>query len=224
MTFLELCKRVRLEAGISGVGPVTVVNQSGEMGRIVAWANNAYEMLQLKRPNWNWLRAEFSFNTTAGQYAYTALQAGITERFSQWDVGTIKSFRTSVGVSNEFELGELLYSRFRSVYMTGPQPEGTPICFSLSPDQKLLLGPVPDGVFTVSGQYWKTPQALTVDADIPEIPEQFHMLIVWMALESYGLYESAGEVIARAQKNTSFYMGRLELNQLPDVQMAEPLI
>lgn len=224
MTFLEICKRVREEAGISGLGPATVVSQSGEMGRVVSWTRSAYDMIQLQRNNWNWLRAEFEFDTTLNKYDYTPLEAGITERFSQWDSDTIKSFRTSVGISNEFELGELLYRQYRSVYLTGPQPPGTPICFAVAPDQKLLLGPKPDGVFTVSGQYWKTPQRLSLDADVPEMPAQFHELIVWKALEAYGLYESAGEVIARAQKNITFYMGKLELNQLPDVQMAEPLI
>lgn len=194
------------------------------MGRIVNWVISAYEMIQMQRPNWNWLRTEFEFNTTANKADYTPLEAGIATRFSQWDVDTINSYRTSVGISNEFELGELLYRKYRSLYLTGPQPAGTPICFSIAPDQKLYLGPKPDGEFTVSGQYWKTPQQLAVDADTPEMPAQFHELIVWQALEAYGLYESAGEVIARAQKNIRFYMGRLELNQLPDVQIAAPLI
>lgn len=224
MNFLEICKRVRQEAGVSGSGPLTVVGQAGEMGRIVSWVNQAYEVTQLMRTNWNWMRAEFEFETTQGKFAYSPLEVGITERFSQWDADTIKSYRTSVGISNEFELGELLYRKYRSIYLTGPQPSGTPICFSLAPDQKLLIGPKPDSVFTVSGQYWKTPQRLLLDADVPEMPAQFHELIVWQALKDYGMFESAGEVIGRAQEKIRFYMGRLEFNQLPDVQIAAPLI
>jgi hypothetical protein len=223
MTFLQICQRLRQEAGVSGIGPASVLNQTGEMKRIVDWVNTAWEDIQLTRPNWNWMRADFSFDTTLDDYDYTAAEAGITTRFSQWDTDTIKSFRTSVGVSNEFELGELLYSRYRSIYLVGPQPSGTPICFSLAPDKKLLLGPKPDGVFTVSGQYWKTPQVLAVDDDEPEMPAEFHMLIVWKALENYGYYESAPECEARGKKYGNRYMNRLELNQLPDVMMAEPL-
>jgi hypothetical protein len=223
MTFLQICQRLRQEAGVSGTGPASVLSQTGEMKRIVDWVNTAWEDIQLSRTNWNWMRADFSFDTTLDDYDYTAAEAGITTRFSQWDTDTIKSFRTSVGVSNEFELGELLYSRYRSIYLVGPQPSGTPICFSLAPDRKLLLGPKPDGVFTVSGQYWKTPQVLAVDADEPEMPAEFHMLIVWKALEMYGYYEAASECVGRGQKYGNRYMNRLELNQLPDVMMAEPL-
>jgi len=35
MNFLQLAQRVRQEAGISGDGPVSVVNQTGEMKRVV---------------------------------------------------------------------------------------------------------------------------------------------------------------------------------------------
>lgn len=223
MTYIELCRRLRSEAGISGSGPSAVAAQTGEMKRIVDWINTAYEDIQLSRTNWNWLRADFSFNTTAGDYDYTAAEAGISSRFSMWDSDTIKSFRTSVGVSSEYELHELYYSRFRSLYLTGPQPSGTPICFSVAPDKKLLLGPYPDSIYTVSGQYWKTPQVLSADADIPEMPEEFHMMIVYKALEMYGYYEAASECISRAQRYFSQYMNRLEMNQLPDVLMPDPL-
>ncbi|HYN54401.1 MAG TPA: hypothetical protein VES38_06825 [Methylotenera sp.] len=223
MTFLQICQRLRQEAGISGIGPSTVVSQTGEMRRIVDWVNTAYEDIQLARSNWNWMRGDFSFNTTANDYDYTAAEAGIASRFSQWDVDTIKSFRTSVGVSNEFELGELFYSHYRSIYLTGSQSADTPVCFSIGPDRKLLLGPKPNGIFTVSGQYWKSPQVLAANADEPEMPAEYHMLIVWMALEQYGLYESAGECVMRGQKNSKRYMNRLEINQLPDVGMANPL-
>ena len=224
MTFLQLCQRVRQECGVSGTGPSSVVSQTGEMRRIVDWVNSSYEDIQLSRPNWNWLRADFSFNTTINDGDYTPAQAGIATRFSQWDVDTIKSYRTSLGISNEFALGELLYSRFRGVYLTGSQPSGTPIVFSIAPDRQLLLGAKPDAVFTVSGQYWKTPQALTVDADTPEMPAEYHLYIVWKALEMYAFYESAAEVMAKAEKYMRTYKNRLEQNQLPDIAMAAPLV
>jgi hypothetical protein len=223
MTFLELCVRLREEAGISGNGPSTVVAQTGEMKRIVNWVNQAWEDVQNARANWNWMRSEFSFQSVADQAGYTSAEAGIATRFRDWDVNTIKSYKTSVGISNEIELAEMTYFGYRSVYLTGSQPSGTPICFAIGPDRKLLLGPKPDGIYTVNGQYWKAPQALTLDADVPEMPTEFHMLIVWMALERYGIYESAGEVVAAGQKYGKRLMNRLEINQLPDVTAPPPL-
>jgi hypothetical protein len=223
MTFLELCKRVRSEAGISGTGPATVVGQTGEMERVVNWTNQAWEDIQNHRTNWLWMRGDFSFESTADKADYTAAEAGIATRFRDWDVNTIKSYKTSIGVANEQELYELSYLDYRRIYLTGSRNAGTPTSFAISPSKQLLLGPKPEDIYTVNGQYWKSPQALTADADEPEMPEEFHMLIVWMALERYGLFESAGECIATGQKYSKRLIGRLEINQLPDVEMAPPL-
>jgi hypothetical protein len=223
MTFLELCVRLREEAGISGSGPQTVVGQSGEMKRIVNWVNQAWEDIQNHRANWNWMRGDFSFDGTDQKADYTPAEAGIASRFRDWDVSTIKSYKTDIGVANEFELGEMPYRHYRSIYLTGYQAPGVPVAFAVSPSQQLLLGPKPDGIYTISGQYWKGPQALALDADVPEMPEEFHMLIVWMALERYGLFESAGEVVVAAQKYIKRLLPRLEINQLPDVTMPDPL-
>lgn len=223
MTFLQLCQRLRQEAGVSGVGPSSVVNQAGEMRRLVDWVNTAYEDIQLTRTNWMWMRGEFSFNTTANDYDYSAAEAGIASRFNMWDVNTLKAYRTSIGLSNESALSELDYASYRRAYLTGAQSTGNPVVFSIAPDRKLLLGAKPDDVYTISGQYWKAPQTLIADADIPEMPIEYHMLIVWRALEIYGLYEVASECVLRGKQSAFRYMNRLEMNQLPDVTFAGPL-
>jgi hypothetical protein len=223
MNFLELCQRTRSEAGISGVGPASTTNQVGELKRLVDWVSTAYEDIQLSRTNWMWMRKTFQFNTTANDEDYTAAEAGIASRFAMWDVDSIRIYQTSIGVSNEFSIPFLDFSNFRRIYQTGSQSAGTPICFSIAPDLKLLLGTKPDGVYTVTGEYWQSTQTLANDSDIPELPTDYHMLIVWQALEYYGFYESAAEVVSRAQKQIRRYKNRLELNQLPDMMMARPL-
>ena len=55
---------------------------------------------------------------------------------------------------------------------------------------------------------------LAVDADVPEMPVQFHNLIKYYAIEHYGYFESAPEVLARAEKFSKKYMRQLEANQL----------
>ena len=44
-TFLELCKRLRAEAGLSGSGPSTVINQTGHYGNVVRWVQQAYSLI-----------------------------------------------------------------------------------------------------------------------------------------------------------------------------------
>ena len=49
MTYLELCQTLRREAGVSGVGPASVVDQSGEYLRLVEWIKAAWTEIQLLR-------------------------------------------------------------------------------------------------------------------------------------------------------------------------------
>lgn len=223
MTFLELCKAVRREAGISGTGPVSVADQTGEMARIVDWVKSSWTEIQLLRQNWMWMRVEFSFQTTENDYDYTPEEAGITERFRKWDTESMRIYLTSEGVANEWALPYSSYNEYLRLYLTGTQSPNRPICHAIAPSLKLLLGPKPNGIYTVSGEYWKAAQTLTEDADEPELPAEFHELIVWWALEHYALFESAGEVLVRAQKKIQFYKSRLENNQLPMMEMADPL-
>jgi hypothetical protein len=49
------------------------------------------------------------------------------------------------------------------------------------------------------------------------------MLIVWKALESYALHESAQEVLTRALREGTRLMSRLEADQLPEITYGPPL-
>lgn len=224
MTFLELCKRVRQEAGVSGSGPATVVGQVGEMKRIVDWVNSAWEDVQLARPDWYWMRASFNFTTTLNDEQYSSTDVGIATRFSMWDINSFRIYDTTVGVNDQIELPFIRYTDYRDVYMTGPQVTSRPYEFTIAPNLDLLLGPKPNGTFRIDGDYYKSPQTLSADADIPELPSQFHMIIVYRALMLYARYEAAAEIYGDAEMNYRRLMRRLELNQMPDSYPAEPLV
>jgi hypothetical protein len=51
MTFLELCKRVRADAGISG-DMATVLNQQGMMAKLVNWVRQADLDIQRMHTSW----------------------------------------------------------------------------------------------------------------------------------------------------------------------------
>jgi hypothetical protein len=50
------------------------------------------------------------------------------------------------------------------------------------------------------------------------------MAIVYRALMLYGRYEAAAEIYQDADTNYKRIMRRVDLNQLPDIELAEPLI
>lgn len=224
MTFLELCQRVRQEAGISGTGPSSVVSQSGENKRIVDWVNSAWEDIQLARPDWFWMRSDFSFQTVVDQYAYTPVQAGIASRFSNWDTDSISTYLTSTGVADESGLNYIDYASYRDQFLTGVQTASRPIACSISPVLSLLIGYRPNAVYTVHGEYFKAPQTLSAGTDTPEMPSQFHMAIVYRALMLYARYEAAAEIYSDAELNYRRLIKRIELSQLPDISTAVALV
>ncbi len=220
-TFIQLCQRVRQEAGITGSGPVTVLSQSGEYRRVVDWVAAAWEDIQIAEPDWRWMSGEFSFLTTPGQGTYTATQAGIASRFDSWRLNSIRMGLTPP--NDQIKLAQISFDEYRAVYQTGPQPLGRPVAVSETMDMKLALGNTPDAAYTVVGEYKKAPQTLALDADVPEMPSQFHTAIVYRALMMYGRYENAAEVFQDAQSNYSRIMTLLRQHQLPMFGEAEPL-
>lgn len=222
LTFLQICQRVRMEAGVSGQGPTSVINQTGEYKRIVNWVQTAWQDIQLARPDWYWMRSTFQFDMTIGQSEYAPVEAGILYRFSMWDTNSVSVYDTTT--VNEVATPYLPYEDFRATFMRGSQITTRPSAITVTPASKLAFGSAPDKAYTARGDYFKAPQELQFDADLPEMPGQFHMAIVYRALMLYARYESAGEIFADAEQNYKRLMKRIELNQMPDATIAEPLV
>ena len=72
-------------------------------------------------------------------------------------------------------------------------------------------------------EYQIQPEALLEDADVPIFPDRFHMAIVWRALRSYGMFEAAGEVVARADTEYQTMKLALEIDQSPEEVVGDPI-
>lgn len=225
MNFLELCQRMRQESGISGTGPTSVVNQSGESKRIVDWVRQAWIDLQLWH-EWDWMRGEFTLNTVAGTQAYSAADAGLTD-CKYWHEDTFRIYKQSEGVSTQQYFTPSDYDWFRDVYMFGGtgSMQGRPNTFAVrSRDKALVLGYIPDDVYVVTGEYQKSPQQFAADADNPTgLESEFEMLIVYIAMTKYAGYAAAQEVMADAVSRFKPLMARMEQIWLPPLSMGGPL-
>lgn len=217
MDFLALCKRAHKEAGISGGGPTTVLNQSGQLGRLVSWVNQAWTDVQLMRPNWLFMHAEFSFNTVAATRDYLAADYSITD-MKLWDTHSFLIYDPAIGESDQNKLDFLDYAQWRAEYRVqmNVRDNDRPQLITLLPDNKVRFEPRPDKVYTVEGEYKRSTQDLAADADVPtNLPDDFHAIIVWQALKYYGFYENAPDVLDAAETNFDNLLYRLELEQLP---------
>ncbi len=224
MTFLELCERAAVECGSSSV-PTSVVSQSGEAQRFVNWVSQSWMDIQ-QAARWDWLQDDFSFQTTASDGDYTPTQAGIT-RFKTWVPDTFRIYLTADGQATEQYLIEQDWDWFRDVYLFGGQASqtGRPTQYAIRPhDRAIVLGDKPNGIYTVTGRYWKSAQTLAADADEPEgIPEEFQMLIVYRAMLKYAGYESAAEVLATARGEYRTMMMRMTEQCLPRLTLGATL-
>lgn len=225
MNFLQLAQRLRQEAGAAGTGPTAVTNQIGEAARFVDWINTAWLEIQGLHDTWGFMREPFEFTTAAGTGQTTPDEAGLTD-FRYWHRDTLRCWRTSLGISDEQWLVEWEYQVFRDTYRFNQNRDlvGRPLVFAVQPNSKALMyGPLMDVGYTVVGEYQRVPTPLVAATDEPDLQSHQHMIIVYKALEYYGLYESAGEVITRAQKQYAALLSQLEREQLQALYLGNPL-
>ena len=232
MNFLEIAQRLRRESGLTSAlatSPTTVINQTGQLRDIVDWAAGAYTDIQTMSPCWNWLRSSFTLQTVSGTDTYVygdAIddQTGLAiTRFARWwplqegQCSNLKSYLTSGGVGSEMYLDYLPWDWFRDMYKRGPQNNNPPLHFTISPQNKIVIGPKPSGIYTISGEYQMSAQTLALDADVPEMPADYHMLIVWKGLLDYAGKAAAPEVFTRAQTRAGPLMNALKMDELPQI-------
>lgn len=226
---------MRVECGISNNGPVTTVSQQGMFEKIVKWVADSYRDIQLRYPNWRWMRAPFSVNTVAADdtYAYgecTDTQTALAiSRFASWwahdRIDRFKINLTSAGVSSQNWMLYLPYENFKYIYKFGVQQgqPGQPIYVAVDDNDQIIIGPVPNGIYTITGSYQRGPQILAADGDTPDLPSRYHDLIVYYAMERYATNSIAPEVLARAIREGARMMRSLEQSQLPQMKFARAM-
>jgi hypothetical protein len=226
-TFLQLCQKLTQDSGTADSSlPSTVVGQTGRLLKHVNWVNEAWRMIQSAEQDWRWMQGRFSGTALSGQRDYSGSDLGVATRFGNYicrNNGTedrYTSYKTSDGVAEERVLLFVEYDQFVPRYMRGTQTNDAPTYFTIAPDGKLWLHPIPDASYTIQGPYRKSPQTLSLDGDTPEMPEEFHDLIVDVALQmSLAIHDESPQVGGWAMRRTERY-NQLRRSQLPTMQLA----
>jgi hypothetical protein len=235
MTFLELARMTVQQSGtIQGVLPTTVTGQANRLKQIVDFVSEAYLDIQNAHRMWRWMTSRFVGQTEIGERYYEATEfaderdGGMITRFSQWgfkddmsDMG-LSHYLTTSGAVEEGPLRWLDVDRFYETQGRGVQTPGKPQFFTVDNQNRLVLSPIPDAEYTLRGKYRKSPQMLTLDGDIPEMPVDFHTLIKDAALcYLEGFDEGPRIPVYRLRMLPNWSM--LELHQLPKMRWGAPL-
>lgn len=225
-TFLQLAQDVARESGtISGTNPTAVASQTGRLLKIVEWVAQAWTEIQNLHADWRWMQKTFSGDTSSGTGQYTPASWSVTDlrdwlrddRVTGYQPHTI--YLTADGVADEGALLEITWQQWRTKYGRGSQTNNYPAEYAISPAGEFSLGPIPDDIYTVQGEYRQAAVVLAVDGDIPGAPAAFHGIIVWRALMLLAEFDEAVDQRTAAAIKYNALLEDLQRNQLPIVSL-----
>lgn len=223
MNFLQLCQRCFIEGGISGQ-ITSVQNQSGEALRIVTWVAGAYrEILNSDQFNLNFIRKSTVVQLVTGQDTYTKADLGVPT-LGQWDTDTMRVALNSNLADETFLIGQR-YPEFRDYwdFSSRRDVQARPLNCTVTPETNLRIAPKPAAPYYLNFQWLEVPVDLIDNTDVPVIPDRWQMAIVWRALRHYGMYESAPEVVMRADSNYREIALLMTLDQSPEIVVGDPI-
>ena len=237
LTFLDLCQRLRQECGISGTGPSAVLNQVGEMQRIVSWIQTAWLDIQTAHQDWDYFRTTITWPLDGVKTSWKLADietasgvSGFAARFGRWNRDSFRNYQTSVGLISEIFMDWMPYDKWRDLYFIGAMRSSftRPNVISIMPDKSIVTGPVGASGYTMLGDYYTSPQSLSGDSATPcgnntgtgntIWPTQYNMMIVYRAMMSYGTFENAPEVYNHGEKEFNKMIRRIVEDRLPDIQ------
>ena len=194
MNKLELCQEVLSRTGQSGT-MTTTVGQRGMFRRISNWVREAYMDIQRMPIPWRWMRVrDVTGNLSPNKETYTAVELGLPNlRSFDLDSFSIHAISDAPDTASPMD-GTKPWDTINTTYAVSMAP-GTPR-FVLAPEHTTLhVYPVPNDMYVIHFDYFKRPQVLAADTDVPEMPDYFHDLIVLMALKRYAAFDDAPEIM-----------------------------
>jgi hypothetical protein len=225
MTFLELVQDFMREAGMSG-SIVSVQGQVGEAQRAVNWIAKANRSIQLQHPDWEFLRADVTFNTTVPNNRYTAAAAGVAN-FGEWRFrgDDWRCYTAAIGPMDEQPVCFQPYEDFRRdcLYGANRLSSRRPSVVTQAPDMSLLFWPTPDAAYTIVGEQYQAPVELVNNTDVPPFAARYHDAIVYRALMLYAQFEGDVSVLSYAQAECARVIGDMENAYLPKWTTSGPL-
>lgn len=219
MTFLELCQAFVAEIGIGGgTGPDSVVAQEGEFASVVRWIRDSNLWVDNLWKDWNYLWFEYS--GVLGSQAEPQLNRfapppnnPIGLRVREWD-------RESFWIDKQGNRGQPLrwidWKDYRQIYDVGRDGlrTGKPRIITAQPNGQLIVNPIPNGNYIITGEGWRRPEPLMLDNDTPLMPKEYHRIIIARAAIMYANKEDAPEIISGMEAEYIDLLDKLQSDQL----------
>lgn len=210
MDFLALAREVVRETGLGGGNPAdleTVVDQEGDFLDAVSWTREACSQVDNLWFTWKYLWFEHSVAFAAAQGQTPPSPTDYDVR--RWDRDSFWLNKAGSGPR------KLVYEDWRVFReRTGAPQSRKPSVITVRPDNTLRTDAVPNASFTFTAEGWKRPLILTLDDDEPDMPSEFHRIIVARAKIFYADARDAPEVLEGAQAEYIDVLDKLQSDQL----------
>lgn len=219
-TFLELAQSAAWESGtVSNRGePSTVDERSGRAARFIGWVEREWTAIQRRHELWAFRQGDMQ-SVTAPLVAEQSAAAMGLARFTSWRLKD-RDGRPLAYVGDR-PLSVVTWDEMRAMQR---RPEvGLPRMIAVAPNLRIVLHPTPDAMLPISLAYIKAPQVLTLATDIPEMPEEFHDVIMFGALVRMGRFDEAVSQVPEWRMEHRRIIGEMERLLLPPVRFGGPL-
>jgi hypothetical protein len=210
MNRIELIRALRQEAGYSGTGPVSSAGAAGQTKELVDRVDQAWLDIQTMSM-WDWMWEQATITVPAGQSVSAA--TGIPHNRY-----VIDSLRSPYG-----RMGYLTWRDFSETFE--PQfSEGLPSIWTVRPDTAIAVNAVaPPGDIVLTVERYRNPIPFAADTDVPALPVQYHMLIVWLAMMRVAAFDESGSRYLTAKREYDQMFNRLQSETVVQMQLGAPL-
>ncbi len=209
-----MAQRLHRETLRSTAAPTSAASTNERHARLFDTLADKWRDLQTEC-DWRWMRATLDATLTIGQQTYLAADLGAAD-FRRWrpEDSTYSPGAYIDGAPNTlWDLNYWNLDAFRHQFIYRQLGQTTPMAWTWDEENRLLIGPAPAQAYKLRIAYWKKYTELAADDDTPDMPQEFHMLLVWEALMDIATSDAAPEILAKAQKNRNALRDRLVLDQ-----------
>lgn len=216
MTYLELVRELARATGtLRTADPVnseiaTLVDADDHLADLARWIRKSWVSIQLQS-DWSFMIKSGSVDIS--QPSVVSLTTEIA------DFSRILPYRGRWINVGDRERAHLIHydqwERYKQLYRS----PGRPRFFTITPQDEMAVLPEPDVEYNLSFDYQKTAQELSADSDVPELPEQFHDVIVYRALVKYGGFDEAPAQLQRAVAEHQELMTQMHRRFLPEYRV-----
>lgn len=224
MNFLEICNRVNALSGLHG--SMSSVTSTTDLQRQIAnCVNEEWINLQNFRKDWTFMiKRHQTFICTPGQEAYSTTDPGGGVGYMNIDdLGTYR--KRGIYLDNK-QLRYVYPNEFPTIVNT---TRSKPTWFTVDPKDNTLYLDLPDDAYNFDIYYRKQVQDLTVgstpNTNIPELPVNYHEILVFGGLASFAVFIGDGDKYQKWNKEFLRMRNMMMREYIPSVMMTRrPLV